>query len=56
MTTMTPAYYAADYSAEDPRPFLYPEFQDSWGCKRIDAILADIEGKSEERKDSVLQT
>lgn len=55
MTTMTPAYHAADYSAEDPRPFLYPEFQDSWACKRIDAILAGIEGKGEERKDSVLQ-
>ncbi|KAJ4374480.1 hypothetical protein N0V86_007349 [Didymella sp. IMI 355093] len=55
MTTMTPAYHAADYSAEDPRPFLYPEFQDSWACKRIDAILAGIEVKSEERKDPVLQ-
>ncbi|KAF1924532.1 glutamine-dependent NAD(+) synthetase with GAT domain-containing protein [Didymella exigua CBS 183.55] len=55
MTTMTPAYYAADYSAEDPRPFLYPDFQDGWACKRIDAILANIEGKSEKRKDSVLQ-
>ena len=55
MTTMTPAYHAADYSAEDPRPFLYPEFQDSWACKRIDAILADVERKAEERKDSVLQ-
>lgn len=55
MTTMTPAYHAADYSADDPRPFLYPDFQDSWACKRIDAILAGIEGKSEERKESVLQ-
>jgi NAD+ synthase (glutamine-hydrolysing) len=55
MTTMAPAYHAADYSAEYPRPFLYPEFQDSWACKRIDAMLADIEGKNEERKDSALQ-
>lgn len=55
MTTMTPAYHAADYSAEDPRPFLYPDFQDSWACKRIDAILAGIQEKNEERKDSVLQ-
>ncbi|KAF3038414.1 glutamine-dependent NAD(+) synthetase [Didymella keratinophila] len=55
MTTMTPAYHAADYSTEDPRPFLYPEFQDSWACKRIDTILAGIKGKSKERKDLVLQ-
>lgn len=55
MTTMAPAYHAADYSAEDPRPFLYPEFHDSWACRRIDSILADIEGKGENRKDSVLQ-
>ncbi|KAF2628166.1 glutamine-dependent NAD(+) synthetase [Macroventuria anomochaeta] len=39
MTIMTSSYHAADYSAEDPRPFLYPEFQDSWACKRIDSIL-----------------
>lgn len=55
MTTMTPAYHAADYSAEDLRPFLYPDFQKSWACKRIDAILNGMRGKNEECKDSVLQ-
>lgn len=55
MTTMTPAYHAADYSAEDPRPFLYPVFQDSLACKRIDQMLVEMEGKGEDRKDSVIQ-
>ena len=33
MTTMTPAYHAADYSAEDPRPFLYPVFPEQLGMQ-----------------------
>ncbi|KAJ4359219.1 hypothetical protein N0V95_002385 [Ascochyta clinopodiicola] len=55
MTTMTPAYHTAEYSAEDPRPFLYPEFQNSLACERIDQMIYDIEGKMEAQKDLVLQ-
>ncbi|KZM23607.1 NAD(+) synthase (glutamine-hydrolyzing) [Ascochyta rabiei] len=55
MTTMTPAYHTAEYSAEDPRPFLYPEFQSSLDCKRIDLMVYDIEGKREMRKGLALR-
>lgn len=55
VSTMAPAYHVADYSPYDLRPFVYPEFQGSWACKRIGTLLAEIEARGNERKDSVLQ-
>jgi NAD+ synthase (glutamine-hydrolysing) len=49
MSTMTPAYHAGktnpDNSRFDMRPLLYPGFEGSWSCKRIDGMAKDAERK-----------
>ncbi|KAH7061757.1 NAD+ synthetase [Paraphoma chrysanthemicola] len=50
MSTMTPTYHAGDSNPDnrcDPRPMLYPAFDGSWSCKRIEE-----RSKEEERNKS----
>jgi NAD+ synthase (glutamine-hydrolysing) len=52
MSTMTPAYHAGknnpDNSRADMRPMLYPGFEGSWTCKRIDEMTERVERKLSE--------
>jgi NAD+ synthase (glutamine-hydrolysing) len=50
MTTLTPAYHAGrsnpDDHRYDMRPMLYPGFEGSWSCKRIDELAEQLERSS----------
>jgi NAD+ synthase (glutamine-hydrolysing) len=50
MTTLTPAYHAGKSNPDDHRydirPILYPEFEGSWSCKRIDKLTEQLEKTS----------
>jgi NAD+ synthase (glutamine-hydrolysing) len=47
MGTMTPAYHAGQSNPDDHRydmrPMLYPGFEGSWSCKRIDDLTKELD-------------
>jgi NAD+ synthase (glutamine-hydrolysing) len=51
MSTMTPACHAGESNPDnhkyDMRPLLYPAFEGSWSCKRIDEVTEQLEKECE---------
>jgi NAD+ synthase (glutamine-hydrolysing) len=47
MSSLTPAYHAGKSNPDDHRydmrPMLYPGFEESWSCKRIDELTEQLE-------------
>jgi NAD+ synthase (glutamine-hydrolysing) len=52
MSSLTPAYHAGKSNPDDHRydmrPMLYPGFEGSWSCKRIDELTEQLERSSME--------